>query len=278
MNASGGGIQRDGERTPRDLNQGESANTSGGGTGGYLSELFCSLQGEGWYAGERQVFVRTAGCGLECAYCDTVFSKRRTERCIVHTPEKKWLSNPVSVSAAAEAATGLAETSGPASSVSITGGEPLEQSAFVGSLAASLRSRGFRIHLDTNGIHAGGFEAVAEHIDVVAMDIKLPSSAGGEYWSEHRAFLAAAAGKELFVKVVIDTHTRDDEFIMAVDTIAGVDTAIPLVLQPESGVLFSNTRAARALVEAVLAFQTKALGRLSRVRVIPQCHRILNIR
>jgi 7-carboxy-7-deazaguanine synthase len=250
----------------------------GAESSGYVSELFCSLQGEGWYAGERQVFVRTAGCGLACAYCDTVFSKRRTECCIVHGTEKRRITNPVPASVAQEAVAELAGSFGPTSAVSITGGEPLEQSAFVSVLAAMLRASGFTIHLDTNGVDAGGFAAVAEHIDVVAMDIKLPSAVGTEYWAEHAAFLTAAAGKELFVKVVIDTNTRDDEFLKAVDTIAGVNGAIPLVLQPESTILFSESGRARALVEKVLKMQTRALDRLSRVRVIPQCHRILNIR
>ncbi|MBI4719854.1 MAG: 7-carboxy-7-deazaguanine synthase QueE [Chitinivibrionia bacterium] len=246
--------------------------------GGWLSELFCSLQGEGLYAGERQVFIRTAGCGLECVWCDTAFSKRRTEWCVVYGPDETRIPNPVSVPRAAEAAADLAASFGPVSSASITGGEPLEQSAFVSSLAASLRQRGFRVHLDTNGVDAAGFEAVSGHIDVVAMDIKLPSATGRAYWSEHRAFLAAAAGKELFVKVVIDMNTRDDEFLMAVETIADVDDTIPLVLQPESGVLFSSGGGARALVERVQGLQRTALKRLARVRVIPQCHRILRIR
>ena len=29
---------------------------------GYVTEMFCSVQGEGLYVGERHLFLRTAGC------------------------------------------------------------------------------------------------------------------------------------------------------------------------------------------------------------------------
>ena len=40
-----------------------------------LSEIFCSLQGESTFIGLPCVFVRLAGCNLNCCYCDTGYAK-----------------------------------------------------------------------------------------------------------------------------------------------------------------------------------------------------------
>ena len=65
----------------------------------WLHELFVGVQGEGPRVGERQVFVRLAGCPRACAYCDARAARRSSSTArIERTPGRRdWrrVANPV---------------------------------------------------------------------------------------------------------------------------------------------------------------------------------------
>jgi pyruvate-formate lyase-activating enzyme len=63
------------------------------------------------------------------------------------------------------------------SAVSVTGGEPLEQVAFVEGILLELKGA-YKILLETNGTLAEPFKRVKDLVDIVSMDIKLPSVSG----------------------------------------------------------------------------------------------------
>ncbi len=255
---------------------------------GHLSEMFCSLQGEGLFVGERQLFVRTAGCVATCSWCDTLYSKVQTGRFVTHTANgsgKRVRPNPVAIGDALSDALSFAQENGVAN-VSITGGEPLEQAAFVAALAEGLRTAGLRVHLETAGLHGEALEQVIPHVDVIAMDIKLPSATGREHWEEHRGFLQTVRahhrpGLTVFVKVVVDLAATIEEIELAADLVASFDRSVPLIIQPESTTLLGRD-APRERVEALLeraqAAARVAARRLDTVRVIPQTHKVLQIR
>jgi organic radical activating enzyme len=255
---------------------------------GYLSEIFCSIQGEGLYVGERQIFVRCAGCSIGCRYCDTAYSNRRTPECVIYGSGQQALPNPVAAEAVLREVTDLAASFAGLKTIALTGGEPLEQNRFIHTLARGLKEQGLTVYLDTNGIEADGLARVIDAVDIIAMDIKLPVDVGRTYWPEHEAFLRRilghlAGGKKAFVKVIIGERIKMDEFEKAVRLIAGVDGSIPLVLQPESRLDQVASGSGRIGGPADLAAadllkkQAFALRHLKTVRVIPQCHKILGV-
>ncbi|HXX94575.1 MAG TPA: 7-carboxy-7-deazaguanine synthase QueE, partial [Planctomycetota bacterium] len=87
---------------------------------GHLLEVFSSFQGEGPYAGLRQVFVRLSGCHLRCVYCDTPDSWERSPGWSLSGVPR---TNPASSEETLDAIRSL----GPHPSVSFTGGEPVLQ-------------------------------------------------------------------------------------------------------------------------------------------------------
>jgi len=264
-------------------------------TTGFVSEIFCSNQGEGPLVGQRQVFFRTGGCSATCRWCDTVYSKARTPRCVIHGQngdDTRTLSNPIASDTAAEAVLEMARADGSAAFVSITGGEPLEQGDFVVEVAARCKAGGLGVYLETNGFHDEELAAVIRYVDVVAMDIKLPSATGMVAWKRHEAFLACAAatateghndGKRagLFVKVVVDDRSTEREIETAAKLVASADPLIPFVLQPESRALMSKKttpETLRRLRELLASGREVASAVLDDVRVIPQVHKILEVR
>jgi organic radical activating enzyme len=244
-----------------------------------VSEVFCSVQGEGLYLGERQLFFRTAGCSESCHWCDTVPSKSETESCTIHGAKKRVLINPLTVEQAVEESLTVVRESPTVRTVTLTGGEPLEQGEFVANVARAFKRKGLRIYLETNGLEVEGLRKLRPHTDVIAMDIKLPSATGKPLWDKHHEFLEYLTCREVFIKVVVDAETPLDEIAQAVRIIMRVDRNIPLVLQPESSAFLKGGAATKkAIRDLLLLAQRSALKHLNDVRVIPQCHKVLNVR
>jgi len=96
-----------------------------------VQEVFLSIQGEGPFTGHKAVFVRLAGCNLQCPQCDTDYTSRRQTYDIVDLIDKiKSLSSY-----------GL---------IVITGGEPFRQnlSLFINTV---LDIGAYYVQVETNG-------------------------------------------------------------------------------------------------------------------------------
>lgn len=240
-----------------------------------LAEVFSSVQGEGMLIGLRQVFIRFRGCNLTCDYCDTP-TACTAEPCLVEqAPGRRDFiptPNPVALDRIVSLVDGWQHGwPGVHHSISITGGEPLLSHTVLQFWLPELRNL-LPVYLETNGIMHAALSLVIDHVDIVGMDIKIPSTSGcTDLWDDHRSFLEIAAGKNVFVKVVVGEETQDWEIIRASELVAAVDRQIPLILQP---VTEPGGKVGVHPVRA-LEFQEIACRRLREVRIIPQTHKFM---
>lgn len=224
-----------------------------------IVEIFKSIQGEGKYAGAEQIFVRFYKCNMHCSWCDTPHSigdKNQSHK----TLELSELQNEI-------------EKLLPAHSISLTGGEPLVQADILAELIKLPANQGRSFHLETNGTLPAELKKVIDLVDVVAMDIKVPSSTNDRaYWDEHLEFLKIARQKDCFVKLVVSLGTTEDDISKAINLVAQVDKNILFILQPNSYEL------KQGVVELCTKYAALASGSLTQVRVLPQMHKFLKIR
>lgn len=98
-----------------------------------VHSIFKTIQGEGPFCGTPCVFVRLAGCNLQCPMCDTDYTSKRSEL----TPD--------------QIASMVSDLQGKLYPmlVVITGGEPFRQ--HIGELVDKLVSRGHYVQIESNG-------------------------------------------------------------------------------------------------------------------------------
>lgn len=245
-------------------------------TEAHIFEAFSSIQGEGLYVGDRQIFIRFLMCNLHCDYCDSsdCLVPSKTFR-VEETPGKrdfKVYNNPVSVDQMSELIDQFNKTKGLHEHVSLTGGEPLLQVDFIKNLAPKIKEKGLKVYLETNGTLPERLSEVIGLVDTVAMDVKLPSIAGTEdMLSAHKKFLEIAFNADVFVKIVFGKSSKPVEIENASKMIAEVDPEIPLVLQP---VTPTKEIKLGPTPEQSLLFHSIAKRNLKFVKVIPQTHRL----
>jgi organic radical activating enzyme len=103
-----------------------------------LHSIFFTIQGEGPFAGHRAIFVRFAGCNLQCPGCDTEYTQGRA----------RW-----DVADLVNMVHDLAEDNeAPKCLVVVTGGEPLRQR--IGYFVSKLFGLGHPVQIESNGMFA----------------------------------------------------------------------------------------------------------------------------
>lgn len=125
-----------------------------------VNEIFYSIDGEGYRTGELAVFIRLAGCNLNCSYCDTRYaikSNSGTKMMIDEILEevKKY----------------------DCKNITLTGGEPLLHSN-INELIYKLIENNYKVNIETNGALD-----ITNYLNkcLITMDYKLPSSGMEKY-------------------------------------------------------------------------------------------------
>ncbi len=227
----------------------------------YITEIFSSIQGEGPYAGEKQIFVRFKACNMRCAWCDVPPELAQKEY------DEERLMDEINR---------LDADCGPHHSVSLTGGEPLLCTEFLKEFLKRLKASGRKVYLETNGTLPERLSEIIDYVDIVAMDFKLPSSTRQrDFWKEHEEFLKVACRKEVFVKAVVSDSTTEEDIGRSTRLISAQDKLIPFILQPVEAI--GGT--AEIANDKLLRFLNMAEdGGLAGSAIIPQVHKILGVR
>ena len=256
-----------------------------------VHEVFASLQGEGAFVGQPQVFVRLDGCPLRCAWCDTPHTWRApapeaTSPDTEHGERRAWLT-PGEVVALVEAC-----DPGGRRPVSLTGGEPLMWPDFVLDLGAALNGRR-RLHLETAGALPRTLAEVLPAVQHVSADLKLPADmaspvalevpgcsreaapASEAGWREQRqAVLGLLSGRDACLKLVVAADRRPGDYEELLSDAAALALDLPLHLTPAT-----PTRGVAAPPEELVAGVAEAAAaRGLAVRVLPQLHALLGLR
>lgn len=225
-------------------------------------EIFSSFQGEGLLVGERQIFVRFAGCNLNCNYCDTNDSKS-TKSGILMTPEE--VLNEINKILTPDCRT-----------ISFTGGEPSLYPEFISEVS---KSTDLDIMLETNGTLPENIDSI-DRLDMVSLDIKLPEHFDGEF--DESIFLNEIKSLNLLIsksinvycKVVILPSTKIKSFKEVVEKLSqniSNKSNLKIIIQPSSPLGEWKD------INFKLFEFSEVVGQYFEVSTIPQIHKILDI-
>ena len=227
-----------------------------------IIEIFSSLQGEGLLIGKRQIFVRFAGCNLNCNYCDTKNSISQDSGKLM-TPEEV-------ISEINKILTPDCNT------ISFTGGEPALYPEFINEVS---KLTDLNIMLETNGTLLHNINLI-DKLDIVSLDIKLPEHFDGNF--KENIFLNEIKSLNLLIKKCINVYCKVvivpslkiesfEEVIKKLSKNIENENNLQVIIQPSSPLNDWHNLSSRLFAYSELA------GKYFEVSTIPQIHKILNI-
>ena len=180
-----------------------------------VSEIFESIDGEGYHAGKATVFFRTVGCNLRCSWCDSKYTFHAEET-------SRWLT--------VEEAFDEVNKFG-ILHVTITGGEPLleENKEWMTEFIQKLLDSAYIVDVETNG--AIDYSYWKNKFDnpffVLITDWKAPSSGMNKFMLESNLTILDFQD---IVKIVVTDNDFDE-----VEKVISSDTKAQIYISPVFG-------------------------------------------
>jgi len=215
------------------------------------------------------MFVRMAGCPLNCHWCDTTYALSMDSGTKYSLDEVKTL---------------ISEGLHPNTyKVNFTGGEPLAQHEAVIELARFVREeKGLRTYLESACHDAPRFEKVLPYIDICKIEFKLRDSkaVGDRHYSNllknelQCLGLAVGNGKITYIKVIVTNSSNLKEFkdlVHKVFQLVKPAEIAGFIIQP------SNSFDEPSL-ERLLGFYDAVYPLYDQVRIVPQLHKSIGAR
>lgn len=174
-------------------------------------EIFYSIQGETTTAGFPSLFIRLAGCNLNCSWCDTVKAKDG------------------GVEMDVEAVIDEVNRNKPFHHVTLTGGEPLIQDGAL-HLLQRLSEEGYTTQVETNGTVI--FGTIPDNARIIT-DIKTPSSGESDSFKLENISHLRKNDEVKFVIAMMEDYEFARSFVN--DKLKGVESVINF--SPASGMM-----------------------------------------
>jgi 7-carboxy-7-deazaguanine synthase len=233
----------------------------------FIEEIFASVQGEGPFIGMPAIFVRFAGCTMNCPWCDTKYAWQRDSSSLLG---KDKIYDKIEA------------TSPHSHNLVITGGEPMEQLPECKDLLRFLTAYGYQLHLETNGFTFD--QDVLDYFYAIVVSPKLEVRPDEDEWYEEyvRSLMDYADYTDkVYFKWVIDTSRPE----------AGIQNDIRMYLklckdwnaspkqiyfQP----LYEDDMNIESMMKAYNILWTNAMrvDSYQHFRVLPQLHRWVGVK
>ena len=181
--------------------------------------------------------------------------------------------NPISASELGDLIKEMLRSDDSIEAIALTGGEPLVQADFLATML-STQSLITPVLLETNGMLPARLLELLPFVDIISMDMKLPSNTGEKaFWGEHAEFLRIGRSRELYVKIVVDEATELEDVDHASQLIESHAPEVPVYLQPMVTPAGTIGIGSAKLTEI---YKT-AHKRLKSLQVLPQTHKAMGL-